>query len=155
MENKPKAWRKRAIVWLILPIVYLWARRHEAAILRGGVPLDAQGLADARRAGVRDAERVRILVVDGVPPRLRFGLRALAARWQWGPSTTAGMSLGYGIFLRADQQHRPELLRHELVHTAQYERLGYRPFLRAYLSECLTAGYPLGALETEARDLSA
>ena len=122
---------KRALIWLILPIICVWARRHEAAILRRGAPLDARGLADARRAGVRHAERVRTLVVDCVPPRLPFGLRALAARWQWGPSTTAGMSLGYGIFVRADQRHRRELLLHELVHTAQYERLGFRPFLRA------------------------
>lgn len=141
---------KRALVWLILPIVHLWARRHEAAILRHGQALDLQGMADARRVGVRTPESVRTLVVDCVPPRLPPGVRGLAARWQWGPSTTAGMALGYGIFLRADQLDRRDLLLHELAHTAQYERLGFRQFLRDYLNECLTAGYPLGALETEA-----
>ncbi len=146
---------KRALVWFILPTIHLWARRHEAVILRRGVALTAQEQVTARQAGVRQPERVRLLTVDCVPPRLPIGLRALAAHWQWGPATTAGMSLGYGIYLRADQAHRPELLRHELVHTAQYERLGFRPFLRAYLLECLTVGYPLGALEKEARDLSA
>jgi len=40
---------------------------------------------------------------------------------------------------------------HELVHTGQYERLGgVRPFLERYLRECLTIGYPMGALEQEA-----
>jgi hypothetical protein len=34
---------------------------------------------------------------------------------------------------------------------AQYERLGgIRPFLSAYLRECISPGYPLGALEQEA-----
>ncbi len=65
------------------------------------------------------------------------------------------MALGYGIYLRADQVGRRDLLLHELAHTAQYERLGFRPFLRAYLYECLMAGYPLGALETEAREVAA
>jgi hypothetical protein len=37
------------------------------------------------------------------------------------------------------------------VHTAQYERLGgIEPFLRQYLRECLTIGYPEAPLEQEA-----
>lgn len=146
---------KHALVWLILPIIHLWARWHEAVMLRRGQPLDLQGMADARRVGVRAPERVRTLVVHCVPPRLPLGLRGLTARWQWGPSTTAGMALGYGIFLRADQMGRRDLLLHELVHTAQYERLGFRRFLNDYLHECLTTGYPLGALEMEARATTA
>jgi hypothetical protein len=46
------------------------------------------------------------------------------------------------------------LLLHELAHVAQYERLGMRRFLRQYLHECLTEGYPLGELEAEARDVT-
>jgi hypothetical protein len=68
------------------------------------------------------------------------------------------MALGHGIFVRADQYERRDLLIHELVHTAQYERLGFRRFLRQYLRECFSEGYPCGALETEAiaatRDIS-
>ena len=37
---------------------------------------------------------------------------------------------------------------HELGHTAQYERLGgFEPFLRQYLSQCLTIGYPEAPME--------
>jgi hypothetical protein len=40
---------------------------------------------------------------------------------------------------------------HELVHTAQYERLGgIVAFLRKYLSECATSGYRAAPLEEEA-----
>ena len=40
---------------------------------------------------------------------------------------------------------------HELAHTEQYERLGgIEPFLRQYLSECLTIGYPAAPMEQEA-----
>jgi hypothetical protein len=37
------------------------------------------------------------------------------------------------------------------VHTAQYERLGgIVPFLRKYLFECVTIGYPQAPMEQEA-----
>lgn len=142
---------KRLIVPIILPLVVAWARHHERRILRRGAPLDAAGLDAARRAGVQEGSRVRTLAVDCVPPRLPRWLRRFAGSVRWGPATTAGMALGHGVFLRTDQLERPGLLLHELAHVAQYERLGFRVFLRMYLEECLTAGYPLGALESEAR----
>jgi hypothetical protein len=37
------------------------------------------------------------------------------------------------------------------VHTLQYERLGgFQEFLRQYLYECITIGYPAAPLEQEA-----
>ncbi len=66
-------------------------------------------------------------------------------------ANTIGLTARYGIFLREDYRHDRSLLRHELAHTAQYERLGgIRPFLRQYLGEWLEVGYPSGALEVEA-----
>ena len=66
--------------------------------------------------------------------------------------TTEGLTLRYGIFIRADRWGRRLLVAHELVHTAQYERLGgFEAFLRPYLIECLTPpGYPNGPMEREA-----
>ena len=47
------------------------------------------------------------------------------------------------------------LLAHECVHTGQYERLGgFKPFLKAYLRECIDPGYPDGPLEREAIERS-
>lgn len=141
----------RTLAKAILPLVYAWARQHEGTILRTGSPLNAEEMIMARRAGVRHPERIRTLVVGSVPPRLPPIIRAIANKLSWGPSTTAGMALGYGIFLRADQRARPALLIHELAHIAQYERLGFRPFLKQYVQESLTTGYPLGVLEEEAQ----
>lgn len=62
-----------------------------------------------------------------------------------------GLTLRYGIFVRADCREDRDLLLHELVHTAQYERLGgIVAFLRKYLFECTTAGYGAAPLEEEA-----
>ena len=144
----------RALAKGMLPLVCAWAKRHERMILRAGRPLDVEELELARRVGVQHPEFVRTLMVSSIPPRLPLMLRSVAARLSWGPAATAGMALGYGIFIRADQACSRSLLLHELVHTAQYERLGFRPFLEQYLHECLTAGYPLGALESEAQRMA-
>jgi hypothetical protein len=134
---------KRMLLLAVLPIATTWARRQERRILRAGVPLDEQQLADARLMGIAQPERIRILVVDKIPPRVPLSA-----------TSTIGMALGYGIFLRRDFSGSRALLLHELAHTAQYERLGFRPFLDRYLHECLTCGYPGGALEMEATRLA-
>ena len=47
------------------------------------------------------------------------------------------------------------LVAHECVHTGQYERMGgIKPFLKAYLRECIDPGYPNGPLEREAIERS-
>ncbi|CAN5723625.1 hypothetical protein BH20VER1_BH20VER1_32160 [soil metagenome] len=130
---------KRLLLHAVLPIASTWARRQERRILRAGVPLDERQLADARLVGIVQPERIRLLIVDKIPPRVPLSA-----------SSTIGMALGYGIFLRRDYCGNRALLLHELAHTAQYERLGFRGFLRRYLDECLTCGYPGGALEMEA-----
>ena len=144
----------RVLSSLLLPLVYAWAKRHERDILKHGSRLSMQQLEDAARVGVQEPDRVRLSFVATVPPRLPRFLRKLAARFGLGPATTAGMALGHGIFVRTDQADRRDLLVHELVHTAQYERLGYRRFLQQYLRECLADGYPCGKLEAEATRLA-
>ncbi len=65
---------------------------------------------------------------------------------------TAGLTLRYGIFIRVDCWGQHRIVVHELAHVAQYERLGeFEPFLRQYLQECLTFGYPGAPLEQEAK----
>lgn len=65
---------------------------------------------------------------------------------------TIGLTLRYGIFIRADCWGERRLVVHELVHTLQYERLGgFMPFLQQYLHECITIGYPAAPMEEEAK----
>ncbi len=78
-------------------------------------------------------------------------LRAAAEATQLISPSTAGLTVRYGIFIRADCWGDRGLVFHELVHTLQYERLGgFEPFLRQYLHECLTIGYPAAPMEQEA-----
>jgi len=133
----------------------LWVAWMERRVLARGEPLDPQWLDAARAVGVRDPARVRVQRVGQLPVRLPSGLRRALERTGLLPPVLAGMALRYGILLREDCRDDPELLLHELAHTAQYERLGgIGPFLRRYLVECCSAGYGASALEAEATALA-
>jgi hypothetical protein len=135
----------------LLPLAVKWAAAVEKRILREGVPLSEQEMADARAIGVRAPEQVRLLALARVPMPGDLTLRTAAAAIQFLTPDTRGLALRYGIFVRSDCWSERGLVAHELAHTAQYERLGgIRPFLRKYLRECLTIGYPAAPLEQEA-----
>jgi len=115
------------------------------------VPLSEQEMTDAHAVGVREPQRVRLLQMGTAPrpedPVLRMACDAI----EFLTPATRGLALQYGIFIRSDCWRERTLIAHELVHTAQYERLGgILPFLRKYLFECVTIGYPEAPLEQEA-----
>jgi hypothetical protein len=141
----------RILLPLILPIGTRWIARQEKRILARGIALNAEQIGDAIAAGVAAPERVRLLRVNFVPLPRQSALRVVALKLGLLSPHTAGLTARYGIFVRHDFWHDRALLIHELAHTAQYERFGgIRPFLRQYLQECLTDGYPFGQLEIEA-----
>lgn len=135
----------------LIPLATHWAEALERRILREGVPLSGEETADARALGVRAPERVRLLCLASLPPLDDLALRTAAAAVQFLTPATRGLALGHGIFVRADCWRERQLIAHELAHTEQYERLGgIEPFLRRYLGECLTIGYPAAPMEQEA-----
>lgn len=136
----------------LLPQICDWAQKEEENILKNGVALSADEMVTASKIGVRHPERVRLLRVPQVPMPQDAVLRAAAAQAGLVSEQTAGMALRYGIFIRDDMwPNRSAIVAHELVHTAQYERLGgLAPFLKQYLSECSTVGYSQAPLEQEA-----
>jgi hypothetical protein len=135
----------------LLPLAAAWAEEQEAKIIANGVALTAEQMDDAREVGVAHPGRVRILAVDTFPAPEHPALRAAGEAVQLISPATRGLTLGYGILIRRDVLCERWLVVHELAHTAQYERLGGAlPFLRQYLHECLTVGYPASPLEQEA-----
>jgi hypothetical protein len=136
---------------LCIPPAACWVAWHEREILRHGIPLSAAGLEDAARMGVAHPERVRLMKVDRIPLLNGWGVRKLSQVFPAVSAGTVGLSLRYGIYLRARHWGDRQLIAHECVHTAQYERLGgIREFLAAYFTQCLESGYPDAPLEQEA-----
>lgn len=137
----------------LLPLAADWAAEQEQRILREGVPLSEQEIADAKAAGVREPERVRLLPVESIPSPEHPVLKAVCNATNLVPKAPRGLTLRYGIFIRSDCRQDRHVIAHELAHTAQYERLGgILPFLKKYLLECATAGYAGAPLEREALD---
>ena len=140
----------------LLPLAAAWATEQQENILLEGVPLGELELADAYAIGVKAPERVRLLSVETIPRPSHPQLRAACDAIDFLTPATRGLTLGYGIFIRADCWRDRLLVLHELAHTAQYERLGgIDSFLRKYLFECVTIGYPAAPLEQEAIDVAA
>jgi hypothetical protein len=135
----------------LLPAAAQWAEDQEVMILRTGVALSDIQQADARRVGVSLPGKIRLLKVSAIPAPLDPALAWAAADISLITPQTVGMALRYGIFLRSDYWNNRLTFLHECVHTAQYERMGgFLPFLRQYLNECVTIGYPEAPMEQEA-----
>jgi hypothetical protein len=140
----------------LAPLAYEWAKIQEASILEHGVPLTAAQIADARRAGVRDPGRIRVLVVDRIPLPEDKELADAARRVQIITDASRGVTVGYGIIIRADGWRNRELLVHQFAHVAQCERSGgLQTFVSEYLLDRRSSrDFSLGTLEEEARTLA-
>jgi hypothetical protein len=136
---------------ILLPLACAWAEKQERVILYEGLPLTPIQTADAITIGVAHPEKIRLMNVKSVPVPEQPDLRAAAEATQLISPYTAGLTLRYGIFIRADYWGDRRLVFHELVHALQYERLGgFQQFLQQYLFECITIGYPAAPMEQEA-----
>jgi hypothetical protein len=60
----------------------------------------------------------------------------------------------FGTFIESRYKNNKELLRHELIHWNQFNRMGFFRFYSTYLSEYLKYGRKYGPMEIEARKLS-
>jgi hypothetical protein len=136
---------------VLLPLARDWVAQQEERILREGVPLSPPEIADAQQVGVKEPERVRLLPVETIPSPAHPMLKAACTATNLVPAAPRGLTLSYGVFVRSDHWRDRALIVHELVHIAQYERLGgIEPFLRQYLTECATVGYSNSSMEDEA-----
>jgi hypothetical protein len=141
---------------ILIPLACEWLEHQERIILRDGVPLTSAQITDAVKIGVTHPEKVRLLRVDQIPMPEEPVLRAIVDSTRLISPNTIGLSLRYGIFIRTDFWGDRNLVFHELVHTLQYERLGgVHQFLKQYLHECITIGYPAAPMEQEAVNTTA
>ena len=140
----------------LAPLAYQWAKAQEEFILSRGASLGRRLTADARRVGVQDSSRVKVLVVDRIPLPDHKELAEAARRTDIITDDSRGVTIGHGIIIRADCWGDRELILHQLVHVAQCERSGgLEPYLQEYLCDRNTcAKFTIGSFEDEARRIA-
>lgn len=140
----------------LLPLAYQWTKAQEELVLAHGTALSPQHMADARLAGVRDCERIRILVVDRIPLPEGGELAEAARRARIITEDTRCVGFGHAIIIRAEAWGDRELLLHNLVHIAQCERSGgLEQWVKQYLVDRQnSASFTISSLEEEARRIA-
>jgi hypothetical protein len=137
---------------VMTPRVIDWAEKLAARSLREGAALEERFIEVARKSGVRDPHRIRIVVVDEIPLPEDPHLKVAAGSVGLAQSSAAGMTLGYAVIVHRGWQRDLRLLSHEFRHVAQYEAAGgIRPFLRVHLPQLVEFGYEDSPYEVDAR----
>ncbi|WP_131725634.1 hypothetical protein ACTTAF_04695 [Rhodobacter capsulatus] len=128
----------------LMPALRAEERARDARALSEGRGLTPAEQEIARRVGVQQPQKVRLLVLPRIPPMTDPELaRLFPVERAWGLTT------GHGITVT--RVPVPDwLLAHELAHVAQYERLGPEPMLRRTLIETLVLPGNLIPVEREA-----
>ena len=139
------------IIPMLVPTAIAWAEARSVEIQSAGAPLDMDTIELASKIGVAKPERVRIVYVDRVPLPEDPSLRSTAIATGLLGADTAGLTLGYGIYICGRYFDR-RLLSHELRHVYQYEQAGgIAAFLQVYLMQIADFGYDLAPIEVDAR----
>jgi hypothetical protein len=139
----------------LMPLAKAWAAEQEEYILHhnDARPLTQSEQETARRAGISQPERVRILIVSKMPLPSDLALRSAAQTH--GLDEAGGTTYGRGIFIHENCLDDAELISHELRHVAQVERAGnLAAFVETYLAELMSYGYHDMPLELDAKDFA-
>jgi hypothetical protein len=140
------------LISIIVPIAVRWCERQQQTILVSGQALLPNEIDIAKYVGVSHHERIRIKLCDKIPGPPKWILSAVSKLIGVECSNFAGLTLGYGIFIRQDAFSHG-LIAHEFRHVRQFEQAGsLASFLTRYITEFLTYGYWNAPLEVEARD---
>jgi hypothetical protein len=145
----------RALIPYFTPIVAAWAAWQRQRVLRRGRPLTPSQKEIAAAVGVDEPERIRLLLVNGMPIPGGAWVRAVARGAGLPGPDVDGLTLGEAILVRRDALC-DELLAHECRHVRQYEEAGsLRVFLAAYLQQVARHGYRAAPFEVDARQAAA
>jgi Domain of unknown function (DUF4157) len=138
----------------LLPRILDWVESQEKDALSHGAVLSRGAANDGRAAGVNMPEKIRIHAVRQIPEPDHPRIKQLAGELGLLTPSTVAITFGHGIFVREDRLHDRELLVHEFVHVAQYEKLGIEDFLMQYVLQIFKNGYDNAPMEREAREVA-
>lgn len=135
----------------LLPKAIAWAEREANEALKTGAPLNETGTRLATLVGVQHPELIRIVEATALPFPSDSELALAATQTGLLGPGTAGLTLGYAVFILAGQRSN-RLISHECRHVYQYEAAGsIATYLPIYLQQIISYGYEQAPLEVDAR----
>jgi hypothetical protein len=134
----------------VMIAVVPWAEGNRALALAHGRELAPDEKAFATKIGILRPDLVRVLIVDRMPTA-PANIEHLSREFL-DVELAAGLTLGYGILVTKGHE-KPSLIRHELGHVLQVERIGdMLKFLALYFEQVLHYGYENAPFEREAEN---
>jgi hypothetical protein len=141
----------QAALPFLLPKAIEWAEGEANSAAATGQALNDSEQQVARRVGVLRPELIRVALVGSLPMPDDPALRSAAIQTGLLSPNSAGLTLGYLVFVRRGQDTL-RLLSHEFRHVHQYEQAGsIAAFLSVYLQQIAQFGYANAPLEADAR----
>lgn len=128
-----------------------WVKGEEKRVLKEGKKLNKCQVQEAKKIGIKEYKKVRILYASEIMLPYDLDLIKLLTILNLIPQRLNGLAVGHGIILQNDLKDDRELLLHELTHVRQFEASGgFESFLRGYIIECINGGYDRSSFELEA-----
>jgi hypothetical protein len=122
-----------------LPAV-AWIESVEKDFATAGRSLTPAEIQMATEIGVKEPERIRVVVAKTFPLPNAPPLRALLTSYGLGSRSEGGRTMGAVIFLKPKYQKDRSILAHEMVHVMQIERMSLQGFVSRYLTEVEMVG---------------
>ena len=121
--------------------------KNEKYALENGIELSADEKKLAKKIGVRNVDKVRVVLVKELP----FPDDEILGEWAKSHGLDSpkviGFTHGYGVYIKHGNRR---ILPHELVHVRQFEQLGIEALMRRYILELTVMGYRYAPLEVQA-----
>lgn len=135
----------------LLPKAVAWAEFEATKALKSGVSLNESGIHIASSVGVLQPKLIRVVEANALPFPSDPELASAALQTGLLGRGTAGLTLGYAIFILAGHTSN-RLISHECRHVFQYEAAGsIAKFLPMYLEQIASYGYDQAPFEVDAR----
>lgn len=124
-----------------------FAYQNEQYAFDFGAELSAEEKLMAKKIGIENVDKIRVVYVNEFPFPKNIHLAKLAKSHGFDTSELGGITYGYGIYIRYGREF---LLPHELIHVRQFEKLGIEGFMKRYILELNVMGYRSAPLEVQA-----
>lgn len=137
---------------LLLPEAEAYSNKIRKLALSKGRQLKEQEVAYAKELGIKRTGDIRILVLSEFPSPDTGLLLRLFKKERINSIYVGGYTVDHVIMIKEAYSQNENIIKHEMVHVLQFERLGFSKMFKQYYLESQLLPYLTRPLEKEAFD---